>query len=70
MAIVGWDTEGFIIRNSWGDDWNDDGHTIFPYTDWGLQWEVWTAIDDTTPIPIPKLSWWKRFLNWVKSLFK
>jgi C1A family cysteine protease len=69
MAIVGWNTEGFIIRNSWGNYWNDDGHTIFPYTDWGLQWEVWTAIDDITPIPIPKLSLWKRFIKWIKSLF-
>lgn len=45
VAIVGWNETGFIIRNSWGPTWNGDGHTIFPFTDWGLQWEVWSTID-------------------------
>ncbi len=45
VAIVGWTEEGFIIRNSWGISWNGDGHTIFPFTHWGLQWEAWTTID-------------------------
>lgn len=45
VAIVGWTDEGFIIRNSWGASWNGDGHTIFPFSHWGLQWEAWTTID-------------------------
>lgn len=49
MTIVGYNEEGFIIRNSWSKNWGNQGHTVFPYSDWGLQWEVWTAIDDDTP---------------------
>lgn len=45
MAIVGWNEEGFIIRNSWGKDWEDDGYTTFPYSHWGMQWEIWTTVD-------------------------
>jgi hypothetical protein len=45
MTFVGYDLKGFIIRNSWGDDWEDNGYTVFPYEDWGLQVESWTTID-------------------------
>jgi len=48
MTIVGYNEEGFIVRNSWGDDWNDGGYTIFPYSDWGCQWEIWSTIDVTS----------------------
>jgi len=66
MTIVGYNSEGFIIRNSWGDDWGDDGHTIFPYSDWGCQWEVWSSVDADSgvkPPPVPEPDriskyWW------------
>lgn len=45
MTVVGYDKNGFIIRNSWGKNWGDKGYCIFPYSDWGIQWEVWTTID-------------------------
>lgn len=46
VAIVGYDKKGFILRNSWGYEWGDRGYGHFPYTDWGIQWEVWTTIDE------------------------
>ena len=46
MAIVGYNDEGFILRNSFGADWSDDGHCVFPYTDWRMKYEIWTCIDD------------------------
>jgi hypothetical protein len=46
MAIVGYNDEGFILRNSFGADWCQDGHCVFPYSDWGKQYEVWTCIDE------------------------
>lgn len=48
MTIVGYDSKGFIIRNSWGLGWGKSGYGIFPYSDWGLQWEIWTAIDESS----------------------
>lgn len=50
MVIVGYNVEGLIIRNSWGSDWGDNGYCIFPYTDWGKQWEIWTTVDEITSV--------------------
>lgn len=48
MCVVGYDATGFIIRNSWGSGWGNAGYTVFPYSHWGKQWEVWTTIDIIT----------------------
>lgn len=48
VAVVGFNKEGFILKNSWGKRWNIDGSIIFPYSDWGLQWECWVSVDEKT----------------------
>lgn len=45
IAIVGYDEDGFIIRNSWGSYYADGGYTKFPYEDYDYFVEVWTIID-------------------------
>jgi len=58
VTIVGYDDEkqGFHIRNSWGDDWAEDGYTWYPYIDFGMHWEIWSAIDDASlPIQPPEV---------------
>lgn len=47
MTVVGYNDieKHFIIRNSWGDNWNDKGHCYYKYNDWGSHWELWTTID-------------------------
>src|SRR3990172_4879975 len=49
VAVVGYNAQGFIIRNSWGSSWNGDGHVLYPYTEWGVHWEVWSAMDAVSP---------------------
>lgn len=50
VACVGYDSSnGFILRNSWGSSWNHTGYTIYPYTDFGHHWEIWTTIDSSSP---------------------
>lgn len=48
VAVIGWNKEGFIIRNSWGDKWNGDGHVIYPYDEWGSHWELWSCVDENS----------------------
>jgi len=54
MTIVGYTEAGYIIRNSWGNAWEGNGHVVFPYEHWGEQWEVWSTVDserDVDPVP-------------------
>ena len=56
MTIVGYNIQGFIIRNTWGTTWGDDGYCIYPYDKWGHHWEIWTMMDEITNklVPIPE----------------
>ena len=44
IAIVGWDNEGFIIRNSWGKSYGNKGYSVIPYNDINYFYEIWTII--------------------------
>ena len=52
VTVVGYNERGFIIRNSWGADWNQGcpdcpaGCVIYPYDEWGVHWECWSTIDE------------------------
>lgn len=45
ISICGYDSEGFIIRNSWGTTFADKGYTKLKYKDFNKLVEVWTIID-------------------------
>lgn len=51
VTVVGYNDKGFKLRNSWGTLWGSSGYTLFPYTDWGKQWEIWSCVDDPTQTP-------------------
>jgi len=34
FAIVGYDARGFLVHNSWGEDWGDGGLATLTYEDW------------------------------------
>ena len=50
VTVIGYNRDGFIIRNSWGTQWANDGYSIYKYTDWNAHWEIWTTIDDKSVI--------------------
>lgn len=44
IAIVGYTRQGFIIQNSWGDNWGRGGFALLPYEDFMLHaTDVWVA---------------------------
>ena len=49
VTVVGYDKNGFILRNSWDKGWGDDGYTTYPYEEWNMHWEIWTTVDDESP---------------------
>ena len=55
VAIVGYDKMGFKIRNSWGPQWGQNGYTLYPYSDFGAHWEIWTAVDGRSDPEIPNV---------------
>jgi hypothetical protein len=51
VCVIGYDSiKGFLIRNSWGTLYGTIGYAYFPYTDWGLHLDCWTAIPKN-PLP-------------------
>lgn len=45
ISIMGYDKDGFFIRNSWGTSFGRKGYTHIDYEDFGELLEVWTIID-------------------------
>lgn len=44
VAIVGYTEDGFIIQNSWGEEWGNDGFALLPYEDYMLHAiDLWVA---------------------------
>jgi hypothetical protein len=44
VAFVGYTEEGFIVQNSWGDEWGEGGFALLPYEDYLIHsTDVWVA---------------------------
>jgi len=82
VTIVGYDDNkeiyeqkgAFEIRNSSGEDFGDNGYCWFPYSDFGIQWEIWTTIDEISKLPEKNyyIKWVKEYLkreNWMTKYF-
>lgn len=53
ILIVGWDEDGLIFMNSWGDDWGKNGYGKIPYEFINIsvrpskdKFEFWVMLDD------------------------
>lgn len=44
VAAVGFNDLGFLIKNSWGYNWNDGGYTILSYNEFDKIIEAWCVI--------------------------
>lgn len=44
IAIVGYNENGFIIRNSWGKSFCEEGYTVIPYDEFNKLIEIWTVM--------------------------
>ena len=44
IAIVGYTENGFIIRNSWGTGFGDNGYTLIDYSDFSKLLEAWSVV--------------------------
>ena len=44
VAIVGYCKEGFIIRNSWGERYGEDGYSLLLEKDFNVFRELWTIL--------------------------
>ncbi len=44
ISIVGYNKEGFIIRNSWGKTYGNGGYGIIKYDDMDKMLEMWTIL--------------------------
>ena len=44
IAIIGYNTKGFMIRNSWGKRWGENGYTLLEYKDFDHFYELWSVV--------------------------
>jgi len=72
VCCAGYLKDSFIIRNSWSSLWGYKGYTFFPFSDWGCQWEIWTAIDaDSNPENLSKkINEYKSRKGFFANLFR
>ena len=45
ISIIGYNETGFIIRNSWGTSFCENGNTVIKYDDFNILLEIWTIMD-------------------------
>lgn len=75
VLVVGYRPDGtWIIRNSWGTGWGDAGYAYFPQaylTDPDLASDFWTVeqVEPPSKIGPVRVSWWRRLLERLRSLF-
>lgn len=71
VLIVGWNKDGYIIQNSWGRDWGNNGRAILPY-DYPID-SAWAIATDDNDVFTYTTIWQKIygiFYKILKTIFK
>ena len=72
MLIIGWNETGFIVQNSWGSEWGNDGTAILPYEyeikeAWGITVDDISASND---VKKPSFSLLRTLIMFIYNIFK
>ena len=73
MLLVGWNEKGYIVQNSWGLYWGDNGRAVLPY-DYPID-SAWAISTDTNAVTTYTTFWQKvysffiKVINRLKNLF-
>jgi len=71
VCAVAYDTEGLLIRNSWGTEYSAHGYTKMLWADWRFVAECWSTTDAPTPDavqpPVPRNGWWRQTKERIKQ---
>lgn len=74
VMIVGWNEKGFIVQNSWGRRWGNQGTFIIPFENLfeEVLFEAYGVTDDINEVKVTskKLDWYYRIINFIVNFFK
>jgi hypothetical protein len=75
VIIYGWDERGWLVQNSWGKYWGQDGCFVVPFDfKWSEAWAVTDTVMGEGDYIDPQENWFIRvfgkFFNWFLNLFR
>ena len=74
IMIYGWNENGWLCQNSWGEKWNGDGHFVLPYGEVKEAWSFVDIVNYPNAIKKPKSNSWLdkiyKIINAIINFFK
>ena len=75
VIIYGWDERGWLVQNSWGRSWGQNGRFVVPFDfKWTEAWAVTDTIVNGEELIKPQDNWFiklfSKLINWFLNLFK
>lgn len=65
LIIYGWNESGYLIQNSWGEDWGDSGCAILPYEyEIDSAWAISTYINNI----LTHQTLWQKIISFIKKI--
>ena len=67
ILVYGWNEYGFLIQNSWGKDWGNNGTAILPY-EYPID-SAWAISTNKNNLNI-KTSFWQKLYKWLQYIIE